>query len=196
MHIFTAFWGLGLLMLLTGCSILPRSPSPPIALHDFGSGGQAVDSPAAWSTVTVEAPEWLKDEHIRYRLMHDDPTRIRFYSRDRWLAAPPSLLAHRLSLASGGGRYRLKIALLELEQVFAQSQNTRVVLSFRATADLPEPGTIAVERVFRFDRTTPSADAAGAVSAFAGVIEEATRALTAWSAELPEYTGSSQPEKK
>ncbi len=85
---------------LSACTPFPQRDRP-ASLHDFGfrwNHNKQGDAP--WSKVVVEAPEWLQDERIRYRLLYNEPTRVRFYTRDRWLAPPPSLLTQRLTAAS------------------------------------------------------------------------------------------------
>jgi len=174
-----------LLLALASCSLLPDRPPTP-ALHDFGPAEtRSSDATAAWSAVAVDAPEWLQSENIRYRLLYAEPTRVRFYAQDRWLAPPPALLAQRLSLSQGAGGLRLKIRLLEFEQVFDTPQTAHMTLIFRATAMQPDNDAIAAEQVFHFTRPTPAANAQGAVTSFASLIGEAVNSLRNWLAGLP-----------
>ncbi len=173
-----------LMLTVTACSVLPERPPSP-ALHDFGSGENVTAAQdGLWSTVAVDAPEWLQSESIRYRLMYADPTHVRFYSLDRWVAPPSSLLAQRLSLASGDGGWKLKIRLLEFEQVFDNPENARVIMAFRAVAYRPGSMEAAGEKVFRFSRPTPSPDAKGAVTAYAALIGNVAKELSLWLAGL------------
>jgi cholesterol transport system auxiliary component len=171
------------LLAVQACSLLTPHEAPP-ALHDFGARTH-VRIPAYWSTVTVDAAEWLEDERIHYRLRYADPTRVRFYAAHRWLAAPSSLLAQRLSIAESGHGYRLHIRLVEFEQIFDKPKHARAILGFLAEADEPNCTRSKSKRVFRFSRPTPSADAGGAVVAFGALIEEATVSLARWLTELP-----------
>ena len=178
---------LALTLAISACSIFPP-PAPPPVLHDLGpSEYHAKPTQANWSSVVVDAPQWLGDEHIRYRLAYFDPTRVGFYARDRWLAPPPSLLAQRLSVAGGGYGYRLRIELLEFEQVFDGPNSARAILGFRAEAQRPEDGKVAGERTFRLALATPGADAAGAVKAFSELTEQAITAIGTWLAQLPAH---------
>ncbi len=173
-----------LLLTLSACSLLPSRPPSP-SLHDFGPAEKTLASEkASWSSVAVDAPDWLNSENIRYRLLYAEPTRVRFYSQDRWLAPPPALLAQRLSLSQGLGGLRLKIRLLEFEQVFDSPQNARIILAFRATAIQSDSETIADEKTFRLSLPAPSANAQGAVSGSASLIGEAVNGLQAWLAEI------------
>lgn len=181
----TAIFAIAATLSLSACSLFSNRPSSP-ALHDFGStekfGG--LDT-SAWSTVSVEAPEWLQNEKIRYRLLYADPTRVRFYAQDRWLASPSAMLAQRLSLASGRHDWRLKISLMEFEQVFDGPQSARVILVFRASAQRPAGEEIVGEKVISLTRPSPTADASGAVTASAILVDEAVNTLQTWFRELP-----------
>ena len=174
------------LLAAAGCGVLPQREPPP-ALHDLGPRPHhsTEQVTTAWSSVTVDAPEWLQDEQIRYRLLYADPTRMRFYTRDRWLAAPSALLAQRWSAVGDPHGYRLHIGLMDFEQLFDRPGNARAILRFRATAELPDSHQPVAERVFQFTRATPSADAAGAVTAFAALVDEAATSVEAWLAALP-----------
>lgn len=180
------FWLLPavLLLALASCSLLPdRPPSP--ALHDFGPAETgSANATAAWSAVAVDAPDWLQSENIRYRLLYAEPTRVRFYAQDRWLAPPPALLAQRLSLSQSAGGLRLKIRLLEFEQVFDSPQTAQMTLAFRATAIQLDNETLAGEKVFHFTQPTPGANAQGAVTSSAKLIGQAVNSLQAWLAEM------------
>lgn len=172
-----------LLLSLTvaGCSLSPDR-SPPPALHDFGPAMAGAEHPT-WTVTSVDAPELLRDERIRYRLLYADPTRVRFYTRNRWLAPPLTLLQQSLVAAGGGSAYRLRIRLLEFEQVFDAPGQSRVVLRFTASAEGGKESATG-EREFRFVRNTATADAAGAVDAYAAVTGEAVAAVRAWLSEL------------
>jgi cholesterol transport system auxiliary component len=178
------------MLTVSACSLFQDRPFSP-ALHDFGSNEkltatQSGDSKATtWSTVSVEAPEWLQNEDIRYRLLYADPTRVRFYAQDRWLASPSSMLAQRLSIVNGGQGWRLKIRLLEFEQVFDEPQSARVILAFRASVLRPASEEIVGEKLFSLSLSSSTADAKGAVTASAILVDDALSTLQTWFKELP-----------
>ncbi len=173
------------LLSVAACGVtLDRPPHP--ALHDFGptSTKEQNENRAHWSAVSVDAPEWLQDQRIQYRLLYANPTQVRFYAFDRWLAPPPELLAQRLSVVGGGGGYRLRIQFQQLEQVFDRPENAHVVMAFRANVWGPDADRSVAERVFRLRQATRTPNAAGAVEAFSRVIDRAITMLSDWSAEL------------
>ncbi|MCI0655089.1 MAG: PqiC family protein [Methylococcaceae bacterium] len=185
-----ALLAIGLIISVSSCSLFPERPSS-LALHDFGSSEKFTASQSggseasAWSTVSVEAPEWLQNENIRYRLLYIDPTRVRFYAQDRWLASPPAMLAQRLSVTNGTHGWRLKIRLLEFEQIFDGPQRARVILAFRASVQPPTGEEIVADKLFNLSLPSPTPDAAGAVTASAKLVDEAVHSLQTWFTELP-----------
>ncbi|NJD07641.1 MAG: hypothetical protein FIA97_14260 [Methylococcaceae bacterium] len=156
-------------LLLAGCSLLPERPPRP-AIHDFGPNPQG-----AGSAIAVDAPEWLQDDRIRYRLLYDDPTQIRYYTLDRWVAPPALLLARRLDSLDGAG-LKLRVQLLEFEQRFVAPGRAHVLVGVRVTALLPGQQQ-PVSQQFFLERPTGSADAAGAVTAFAQLADECARRI-------------------
>lgn len=169
-----------MLALTAGCNLVPERPPAP-TLHDFGPAavGQA---PLPWSMVEVEAPDWLQDDRIHYRRLYADPTRVDSYARSRWVAPVPDLLKERLAEAGGGLGHRLRLRLLDFEQVFDRPESTRVVIRFHAVVQGPG-GQPVGERSFRLSRPAPTPDAAGAVAAFADSMTEALARLGEWLAE-------------
>jgi cholesterol transport system auxiliary component len=139
-----------------------------------------------WSAVSVDAPVWLQDENIRYRLLYAEPSRVRFYAQDRWLAPPSAMLAQRLSLVGNRQGLRLKIKLFEFEQVFDDSQRARMRLVFRAFALRRDSEDMVGEKLFNLSLPTPSTDAKGAVTASALLMDEAVDLLQVWFKGLSE----------
>lgn len=165
---------------LSACGLSAARPSA--SLHDFGpptSGGGAIG---------IEAPAWLRDERIRYRLLYNDPTQVRFYTLDAWLAPPPALLARQLGGAAGAANIAVRLTLNEFEQRFDSPDSAQIVLGFRAAAESPD-GRPLGERQFRYAHPCSSADAKGAVDAYAATVAEASTDLQRWIATLTEQRG-------
>lgn len=174
---------LTMLVSLAGCSILPERP-PASMLHDFGLANPG-ETQVPWSMVAVEAPDWLQDDRIHYRRLYADPTRVDAYGRSLWVSPLPELLKQRLSEAGGGGDgYRLRLRLLDFEQVFERRDSTRVVMRFHAEVQRPDGRPVGA-RSFRLSRPTATPDAPGAVAAFAETVTEAIAQLRGWLEELP-----------
>ncbi|GAB6068236.1 hypothetical protein JCM13664_15550 [Methylothermus subterraneus] len=166
---------LPLFLILSACAPLATRRPPP-ALHDFGPPPAVRENGAR---VDVTAPPWLQDTRLRYRLLYQDPTRIRFYAEHRWIAPPPVLLAHALSFLPAPCSVRLHVHLYELEQVFDTPTHSRIVLGFWVEA-LRADGQGTAKRFFRFNWPTPSADVQGAVAAYAETAAQAIGEIKAW----------------
>lgn len=172
-------------LLAAACSLGRPAASPPV-VHDFGPEPAALPSGAvAWSVASVDAPAWLQDDRIRYRLLYADPTQVRHYSRDLWAAPPPHLLAQHLDVAGGGGEFRLRVEVQVFEQVFDAPDRARAVLNLNVTAYRPGAAQPLAERRFRLEEPTPGADAPGAVSAFTRLADRAVEEIRAWLAAFP-----------
>jgi cholesterol transport system auxiliary component len=150
------------------------------ALHDLGpvltQASQAAEE-AGFVLVGVDAPGWLQDDRIRYRLLYDDPTKIRYYSQDRWVAAPPQLLTQRLAEAGAEG-VRVRLTLLAFEQIFSRPGVAEVVLDLRVTA-LSEDLVPVREHLLRLRQPT-SPNAAGVIDAFPHLVDRAIAEIQAW----------------
>lgn len=167
------------LLIQSGCALLPEKPV--YALHDFGI--QPVSNThdrAQRARISVEAPEWLADTHIHYRLLYSAPTQIRFYSLDHWLAAPNVLLEHQLSAIPAPVPLEVEIELQSFEQQFKAPDQAEAVLQFRAVSVAGNRRTRPPEREFLMREPCPTADAHGAVSAFSVLAKRAAGELSAW----------------
>ncbi|WP_434112557.1 ABC-type transport auxiliary lipoprotein family protein [Methylocaldum sp. GT1TLB] len=168
------------ILIASGCTFTPEK-SPPPRLHDLGPLPHGSDRlPAPWSKVDVTAPEWLKDDRIRYRLVYSDATRVGVYTLDRWIAPPPELLELRFELSGDGGPLRVRIELQEFEQIFDRPDHAKALIRFRASAYDRSSKKLLAERTFELDKISPSADAAGAVVSLADLADDAIAAVRTW----------------
>jgi cholesterol transport system auxiliary component len=166
-------------VLIQGCAETVQAP----ALHDFGVDTvQPVQSlqKSSEAEIRVVAPKWLSDNQIRYRMLYDQPSRVRFYNLDQWIAPPPELL--RLHLASGrfDPDYSLVIHLLNFEQQFEAPGRASVVLRFSAEALSANRKNRSDREVFLLRSGRVSPDAQGAVKGFAELAEQARQRIQAW----------------
>ena len=163
----------------TGCSISPKQP----ALHDFGlpvsmstNKNERGNKPA----ITVDAPTWLWDDRIRYRLLYASPTRVGFYALDLWIAPPPELFEQQLISSRKFQNYSLIIRLQDFEQPFDTQGQARVVMRFSVEAYAGNTNKQVGTREFYLERPTPTPDAAGAVSGFAHLTQQAADSIQIW----------------
>ena len=164
----------------TGCSLSPKQP----VLHDFGSPVPISTSRSKDGnkpSITVDAPTWFWDNRIRYRLLYSSPTQVGFYALDLWIAPPPELF-EQLLISSGKNRnYSLVIRLQEFEQQFDSHDRARVVLRFFVEAQAEGNNKKVSIQEFYLERPTATPDAAGAVSGFAKLTQQAADTIqTGW----------------
>jgi cholesterol transport system auxiliary component len=161
-----------------GCTNSARQP----VLHDFGfpvSSSTQKSKPGNKPVITVDAPTWLWDNRIRYRLLYASETRVGFYALDLWIASPPELF-EQLLISSGKTRnYSLVIWLQDFEQQFDAPDRSRVVLRFSVEAYSDNNKKIGVKE-FYLEHSTPTPDAAGAVSGFKNLTRQAIEKVQLW----------------
>ena len=182
-HLLNGLLLFSMLLSGSGCTHLSRQP----ALHDFGlpvSTSAYKSELANKPAITVDAPTWLWDNRIRYRLLYSSPTQVGFYALDLWIASPPELF-EQLLISSGKTRnYSLIIRLQEFEQQFDAPDRARVVLRFSVEAYFGDNNKKAGTQEFYLERSTATPDAAGAVSGFADLTRQATDRIRVWLAGL------------
>ncbi|MFU8788969.1 MAG: hypothetical protein ACNA7G_08065 [Methylobacter sp.] len=163
----------GFILFSAACSVTDKRP----ALHDFGVPVSANEQQGrAW--VSVNAPTWLWDNRIRYRLLFAAPSQVRFYGLDRWIAAPPELFEQLLNVGGKASDYNVIIRLQDFEQQFDAPDRARVVLRFSAEAysGNDKVGTQA----FYLQQPTKTPDAAGAIGGFTELARQAGEKIQRW----------------
>jgi cholesterol transport system auxiliary component len=178
-YLLTGLLFFSMLLSGTGCSTSSRKP----ALHDFGppvSISTKKSKRNSTPAITVDAPTWLWDNRIRYRLLYASPTRVGFYALDLWIAPPPELF-EQLLLSSGKIRnYSLIIWLHDFEQQFDTPGRARVILRFSVEAYSGDPDKKVNSLEFYLEQPAATPDAAGAVSASANLTRQAADRIQAW----------------
>lgn len=166
-----------LMFFSVGCSVTVKQP----ALHDFGLL-VADDLQQGRALVTVNAPTWLWDNRIRYRLLFASPSQVRYYGLDRWIASPPELLEQQLRTIGKAQNYALIIRLQDFEQQFETPDRARVVMRFSVEAYSDNKKIGAQE--FYLQQPTKTPDAAGAISGFTDLTQQAVERIQVWLAGL------------
>lgn len=169
-----------ILLIGTGCSL--GAKPVPVTLHDLGP---ASHHEKAVSTSSLDAPVWLWDDRIRYRLLYADASVIRFYAQDRWETPPPALLEPHLNFVGKRQDINLQIRLTEFEQQFDTPQKSRVILSLQVEARSLKTQQVIGKRDLKLEQTAATANAAGAISGFIVLTHMAAAKIQDW---LPEVS--------
>ncbi|GJL72270.1 MAG: hypothetical protein NMNS01_14690 [Nitrosomonas sp.] len=160
---------------ISACSISSKSGLP--VSHDLGS---ITEQTANSVTITLDAPVWLWDDRIRYRLLYDDATVIRYYNRNRWEAPLPALLERRLTIAGLRQPIHLQLQLTQFEQQFEAADSADVVMTLKASTYADSGIRLLGKRTFNLLQKTASPDAAGAITGFIALIEQAQTEIQSW----------------
>jgi cholesterol transport system auxiliary component len=170
-----------LMFSISSCSFLISTPS---AVHDLGYPYTNTPSEHAalpqQPPVTVDAPKWLSDNRIRYRLLYATPTQVRFYSLDRWIAPPSELFEQLLNNTKKPWPTPVNIKLHVFEQHFDSAEKAKVVMHFTATAIPDDNNQQAQKREFNLQLPCPTPDARGAVTGFNALTKQAVDKVQAW----------------
>ena len=169
-----ALKGLLLLLLESACVMTPKQT----ILHDFGPAPRG--DHGVTPEISVDAPTWLWDHRIRYRLLYHSPTRIGFYALDQWIAPPPELFQQQLIAFCEISGYSLRIRLLDFEQQFDAPGKSHVLINFSVVAFTPGTHQISASREFRLDQATNTPDASGAISGFRSLVKQANELINKW----------------
>lgn len=163
---------------VSACSVPLKEPTT----HDFGSfpGTAYADKP----DITVKAPKWLWENRIHYRQLYSEPTSVKSYTQDTWIAPPPELFAQQLMSTADTQHYALKIQLLDFEQQFDAPQQSSVVMRFNAQALSEDGKDVVSTKTVSLKLPAPSPDAAGAVTGFANITQQAVHEINVWIEQL------------
>jgi cholesterol transport system auxiliary component len=165
----------------TGCSVSAKQP----ALHDFGRV-ESTTAPQGKASVNVNAPTWLWDNRIRYRLLYSSPSQVRFYGLDRWIASPPELFEQLLAFNNKPRDYALLIRLQDFEQQFDAPDQARVVLRFSVEAYSDNNQKVGTQE-FYLQQPTKTPDAAGAINGFTDLTHKANERVQDWLKGLSDH---------
>ena len=166
----------------TGCSVSKKHP----AIHDFGLPVPVSTIKNNEPTITVDAPTWLWDNRLRYRLLYAAPTQVGFYALDLWIASPPELFEQLLIASGKTQNHPLIIRLTDFEQQFDAPDKAKVVLRFVVEAYANNDKKKIGPQAFYLEQPTPTPDAEGAVNGFAALTRQAANKIQVWLAGLPD----------
>lgn len=168
-----------LFVIISACSILPKAS----AVHDFGNlqvnASVDPDNSIQTTQITVDAPKWINDNRLHYRLLYANPTQVRSYALDRWIAPPPELLEQLLNNSGKHWPVSVKINLQVFEQQFITTDKAKVVIHFSAVT-IPDDNHQTVRRNFSLELPCPTADANGAVTGFNSLTRQVVDKIQSW----------------
>lgn len=199
-----------ILHLLPGCAVFHKSPAA-ISIYDFGlqqsqqTQHKLQPSPQQRKSILIAnatTPPWLDNTAIHYRLLYHNPAQSYHYANSRWIAPPAALLTQQIrdrvvsttneqvikDSSTAKTDYILHIELEEFVQAFDTAKDSHVVIGLRASLIERNSRYLFAQKDFNIKEKTPTADAAGAVSALGAASNQLINELIGWlAAELPAY---------
>lgn len=167
-----------ILSALISCTVIPAPLQ--VNKHDLGPSVQQKSTLTTGAGVlNVDAPEWLWDNRIRYRLLYSVPTRIRFYSRDNWIAPVPALLQHHIILPEQFSCV-LNVRLLDFEQQFMTANQAQVVLKLSLNLRSKDNKKLLSKTELSLNKKSALANALGAVNGFSELTQQANKTIYQW----------------
>jgi cholesterol transport system auxiliary component len=167
--------------------------------YDFGpTPAYAHANPGIPGTIlvpSVQAPDWLDDTGIVYRLLYEDPSRTHVYALNRWASEPAALITDRLRARlaavskgvvapgfSARSDYTLRVELEDFSQTFKAPSESEIQLRARASLLDTENRKLLAQRVFELDRPAEP-NAPGAVKALTAATDTLLEDLVKWMSE-------------
>lgn len=192
--ILLAAWGTAL---LDGCASKPTST----ATYDFGPVPSVQSDPALpelqpIAIAELNAPAWLDNTLMFYRLSYANEQQPRRYALSHWSMPPASLFAQRLksriaqaggvALSASDGAANILVLRIEAEdfmQVFTSPEQSAGQVRLRASVF--NGRALIAQQVFSAQSPASSADAAGGVRALASASDAIIDDMMKWLATLP-----------
>lgn len=169
---------------------------------NYGLQQQPVQSPERGRPIrgtlriaTLGAPSWLNTRDMYYQLDYHNRNQVSAYSRSRWLAPPPTMLAAvlveqlsraRLWQAVVGSRtdiladYTLYLHLNRFQQIFKTPNQSYGLIVVRASLIDDHDDSAIAQKEFHFEVRAPTSDAIGGVTAMSHASHDLAVAVEKW----------------
>ena len=174
---------------LAGCLTTGKRGNEALpAIYDLGvmPAKNGLVNPSTVTAVEVRAPLWLDTMGIDYRLLYNEPARLREYSLARWAGPPSQLIQQRLvqqldmhSAGQASARCLLRVELSEFAHWFDSPERSRGVLRAKVLL-LDKARVMLAEREISIDKSAASPDSRGGVSALLATVEQLSSDLLIW----------------
>lgn len=170
--------------------------------NNFGLRPLSVQSPEQGRSMrgtlriaALGAPSWLNTREMYYQLDYHNLNKVSAYSKSRWLAPPPTMLANllveqlsraRLWQAVVGPRadiladYTLYLHLSRFQQIFKTRNQSYSLIVARASLIDDHHDSVIAQREFHFKVEAPTGDASGGVIAMNQASNDLAVAVERW----------------
>ncbi|MFC3107908.1 ABC-type transport auxiliary lipoprotein family protein [Undibacterium arcticum] len=181
---------------LSGCATRGADPT---TQYDFGSlpaNATVARKLPPLSIADINAPAWLDNTLMFYRLSYANQQQTRPYAGSRWSMAPAQLFGQRLKariaqaggvvLAAADGATNMPVLRIEADDIiqnFDSSMHSSAQLAMRVS--LLGGRSLLAQKTFSRQVAATSADAAGGAAAMAAASDALIDDIIDWLAGLP-----------
>lgn len=190
----TLFWVCALLT-LSACALLER-PAPPVQQWFHLSALDSVKispepSRTRLSIAKIQAPHWLLDGGLYYRLAYRDALNLQPYAQSRWVTPVPQQLLQNLrrywigsrhfvmTEAPGPGDYVLQLWLDDFCQIYLRPDHSHAALRAHATL-LDAHQQVIAQNSWQLEIAASSANALGGAQALDQASHQLINILDQW----------------
>ncbi len=182
-------------LLLSACVGMGNKKSNPIGIYDFGLSTESHQLVSLVTVLDITSTEPLNSSHIRYRLNHENPSRVFNYTESRWSTTPAELLTLKLKTQAEKPKLLnciLKLELSAFDHVYETLNNSLGIVQLSATLMHKKNRTILATRTFQIQSPATGNNAQGGVAALNQAGLEALKQVIAWSNEEAQSVGICQ----
>jgi cholesterol transport system auxiliary component len=185
-------------VLCAACSLTP-TPRAPIASYDLGQDESRESAPATrLAAVFVvhepSGPLHLVGHDMLYRLLFDEPARLRRFANSQWALSPLQMIGERVRgrlafAAEHGGAvpdygiaadFWVRLTVEEFCQVFDAPGSSRGMVRLRVVLLRGRSRSFVAQETFGAQEPAPSADARGGAQALGRAADAAVGAAVSW----------------
>jgi cholesterol transport system auxiliary component len=150
----------------------------------------------AISVAEIQAPTWLDNQMMFYRLNYANDQQLRAYANSQWTMPPAQLFAQRLKtrlsqagsvvVPASSGAIDLPVLRIEVDDFSQQFESAnRSTVSVALRTSLFDGRNLRAQKMFVKQLPTTSADAPGGAVALASASDAIINEMAAWLATLP-----------
>ena len=169
---------------LTSCVGVGNKTANPIAIYDFGLSEKQAKFNSLVPILDITSIEPMNSTHIRYRLNHENPSRVFNYTESRWSTTPAELLTQLLKTHADKPSLlscHLSIELDAFDHVYDSLNSSHGVALMRVTLQQKKTRVVLATQTFQQQVAANLHNAQGGVAALNHAGLEVLNQAIAWS---------------
>ena len=169
---------------LTSCVGVGNKTASPIAIYDFGLSEKQAKFNSLVPILDIASIEPMNSTHIRYRLNHENPSRVFNYTESRWSTTPAELLTQLLKTHADKPSLlscHLSIELDAFDHVYDSLNSSHGVALMRVTLQQKKTRVVLATQTFQQQVAASLHNSQGGVAALNHAGLEVLNQAIAWS---------------